>query len=99
MYTSNTDDYFQSSLDEWRTNGAGLRYSHQFGFGVADAEAMVTRAKHWVNVPQQYEDTVEPQTTSGSVCMPCSVGECAYRVQWVVMHACSVQWVSARVIF
>ena len=40
------------------TNGAGLRVSHQFGFGAIDAEAMVTRAQRWVNVPQQRRETV-----------------------------------------
>ena len=46
-------------------NGAGLRYSHQFGFGVADAEAMVTRARHWVNVPVQQMDSIQLERTSG----------------------------------
>ena len=64
VYTSKSDG-FVSFKDVWRTNGAGLRYNHQFGFGIADAEAMVTRAKHWVNVPPQYEETVEPQDTNG----------------------------------
>ena len=35
------------------TNGAGLKFSHNFGFGAIDAEAMVTRARHWINVPSQ----------------------------------------------
>ena len=39
-------------------NGAGLAVSHQYGFGVMDAEAMVTRARHWVNVPPQMEDII-----------------------------------------
>ena len=64
MYTS-ASEYLVSVKDEWRTNGAGLNYSHEFGFGVADAEAMVTRARHWINVPEQEMDTIEPQQTSG----------------------------------
>ena len=48
----------------WTTNGAGLRVSHQFGFGAIDAEAMVTRARHWINVPEQQSDTVIPTTNS-----------------------------------
>ena len=64
VYTSKSDG-FRTYRDKWRTNGAGLRYNHQFGFGIADAEAMVTRAKYWVNVPPQYEETVEPQHTNG----------------------------------
>ena len=39
-------------------NGAGLAVSHQYGFGVMDAEAMVTRARHWINVPPHMEDIV-----------------------------------------
>ena len=38
---------------EWTTNGAGLKVSSQFGFGAIDAEAIVTRAKNWTNVPPQ----------------------------------------------
>ena len=37
----------------WMINGAGLNVSSAFGFGAIDAEAMVTRAKHWINVPEQ----------------------------------------------
>ena len=39
-------------------NGAGLAVSRQYGFGVMDAEAMVTRARHWINVPPQIQDRV-----------------------------------------
>ena len=37
-------------------NGAGLAVSRQYGFGVLDIEALVTRARHWINVPPQIED-------------------------------------------
>ena len=53
---------------QWVTNGAGLKVSHKFGFGAVDAEAMVTRARRWTNVPQQYSRTVDvnpPQGTFG----------------------------------
>ena len=36
-------------------NGAGLAVSRQYGFGVMDAEALVTRARHWINVPPPIE--------------------------------------------
>ena len=39
-------------------NGAGLAVSRQYGFGVMDAEAMVTRARHWLNVPPQRKDYI-----------------------------------------
>ena len=66
VYTS-VSEHLQSHKDVWRTNGAGLNYSHQFGFGVADAEAMVTRSRHWINVPEQKMDTIQPQQSSGWV--------------------------------
>ena len=34
-----------------------------FGFGAIDAEAMVTRAKHWVTVPAQVASSVSVATT------------------------------------
>ena len=46
-------------------NGAGLTVSHQFGFGAIDAEAMVTRAKRWINVPEQITQTITPSVNSG----------------------------------
>ena len=61
-YTSDRDSL---SGGEWSTNGAGLRVSHKFGFGAIDAEAMVTRAKRWINVPPQHHATVYPSTTYG----------------------------------
>ena len=50
VYTSNIDIL---TLDDVQTNAAGLKFSHSVGFGAIDAEAMVTRAKHWINVPAQ----------------------------------------------
>ena len=46
-------------------NGAGILVSHQFGFGVMDAEAMVTRARHWVSVPSQLEQVLNVPTNTG----------------------------------
>ena len=54
-YTSNPDIL---TGDDWVTNGAGLKVSHHFGFGAIDAEAMVTRATHWINVPDQQTATI-----------------------------------------
>ena len=50
VYTSNIDIL---TLDDVQTNAAGLKFSHSVGFGAIDAEAMVTRARHWINVPEQ----------------------------------------------
>ena len=60
VYTSNQDILVDG---EWITNGAGLRVSHKFGFGVIDAEALVTRARQWISVPEQESDTVTPSQT------------------------------------
>lgn len=60
VYTSNQDILVDG---EWVTNGAGLRVSHKFGFGVIDAEALVTRARRWISVPEQQSDTVTPSQT------------------------------------
>ena len=67
-YTSNpslTNSVALTSINQAIVNGAGLQVSRQFGFGVIDAEAMVTRARHWVNVPPQIRDSAIPATNSG----------------------------------
>ena len=61
-YSSNPDIL---TGDDWVTNGGGLRVSHYFGFGAIDAEAMVTRAKNWTNVPEQHTETVFSTSSSG----------------------------------
>ena len=38
---------------DWSDNGAGLSFSHSFGFGLMDAGAMVKLAKRWKTVPEQ----------------------------------------------
>ena len=62
VYTSNTED---TNVTDSVTNGAGLLVSHQVGFGVIDAEAMVTRAKNWTTVPPLIVEAISPTTTSG----------------------------------
>eukprot|EP00092_Neocalanus_flemingeri_P070083 GFUD01085990.1.p1 GENE.GFUD01085990.1~~GFUD01085990.1.p1 ORF type:complete len:800 (+),score=182.34 GFUD01085990.1:3-2402(+) len=39
--------------DGWMENGAGLKVSHSFGFGIMDADEMVERATTWVPVGEQ----------------------------------------------
>ena len=55
VYTSDTT---KLKGGEWTTNGAGLRVSSQFGFGAIDAEAIVTRARNWINVPVQQHQLI-----------------------------------------
>ena len=64
VYTSNSN---VTTGGSYTTNGAGIRVSRQFGFGVLDAEAMVARARHWTTVPPQLEHRRVPSSSSGLV--------------------------------
>ena len=55
VYTANP---LLTNMADTQINGAGLAVSHRFGFGVLDTEALVTRARHWINVPPQMNDSV-----------------------------------------
>uniref|UniRef100_UPI003AAD4103 proprotein convertase subtilisin/kexin type 6 n=1 Tax=Centroberyx gerrardi TaxID=166262 RepID=UPI003AAD4103 len=46
--------------NDWKTNAAGHRVSHLYGFGLVDAEAMVLEAKKWRSVPAQRACTRMP---------------------------------------
>ena len=63
-YTSNPE-LTDTSNYSVTINGAGLQVSRDFGFGVMDAEAMVTRARHWIKVPPQLKHSRTPATDSG----------------------------------
>ncbi|OCT97896.1 hypothetical protein XELAEV_180101275mg, partial [Xenopus laevis] len=39
---------------DWKTNAAGYKVSHLYGFGLMDAEAMVVEAEKWTTVPVQH---------------------------------------------
>ena len=47
--------------------------SHEFGFGAMNAEAMVSRARHWITVPPQQSSNINPVPSSGyvSLCVLC----------------------------
>lgn len=46
---------------DWKTNGVGRNVSHNYGYGLMDAEGMVKLAKKWINVPsQQHCEVVSP---------------------------------------
>lgn len=64
VFTSNPS---LTSGGSYTRNRAGIRVSRQFGFGVLDAEAMVARARHWINVPRQLEHRRVPSSSSGLV--------------------------------
>ena len=69
IYTANTKPLMKESNKHlyWTTNGAGLKISPQFGFGAINAEAMVTRARHWTNVPNQVMSEIIPTKINGLV--------------------------------
>jgi subtilisin-like proprotein convertase family protein len=57
------------SADEgWLENGAGLRFNHNYGFGLADAYRSVFLAQQWTNVPANA--TPLAATLSTSVAIP-----------------------------
>ncbi|XP_063426267.1 proprotein convertase subtilisin/kexin type 6-like [Mytilus trossulus] len=57
---------FTDSYSSWATNGAGKEYSQVLGFGLMNAEGMVTQAASWTNVPTQQTCTTSTFTGSGS---------------------------------
>eukprot|EP00731_Ephydatia_muelleri_P010773 Em0005g1359a len=61
VYTANPNILSSAG---WKMNGAGRQFHLNFGFGAIDAEAMVTRAKHWITVPAQVTSSVSVATTS-----------------------------------
>ena len=65
VYTS--DNSRLKSSGDWSLNGGGLWVSPQYGFGALDAEAMVTRARNWIPVPEQQSCVLYPETSSGYV--------------------------------
>uniref|UniRef100_A0A3Q3JNC6 Proprotein convertase subtilisin/kexin type 6 n=1 Tax=Monopterus albus TaxID=43700 RepID=A0A3Q3JNC6_MONAL len=50
----NTSRPLHLKADDWKTNAAGHRVSHLYGFGLVDAEAMVLEARKWRTVPPQH---------------------------------------------
>ena len=58
----------QPTSTEWATNGAGLRFHHDFGAGQIDATAAISMARTWVNrLPMQ---STALATTSLPVSIP-----------------------------
>ena len=46
---------------DWKLNGVGRRVSHNYGYGLMDAKAMVELARKWISVPpQQSCEVVSP---------------------------------------
>ena len=63
VYTSKrnrlTDDV------NWAQNGAGRWFHPNFAFGALDTEALVSRARNWINVPSQLSRSYAASPSSG----------------------------------
>ncbi|KAK3729636.1 hypothetical protein QZH41_020664 [Actinostola sp. cb2023] len=55
--TANKDKLDMKDLD-WKTNGAGFKINHKFGFGLLNAVSMIKAAKNWKTVPKQRTCTI-----------------------------------------
>lgn len=55
----------------WQTNGAGLHFNHDFGFGLIDAHAAVRMAETW-NIQQTYTNMTKSSNylVGGSITIP-----------------------------
>jgi subtilisin family serine protease len=53
----------QSNENGWSTNGAGLRFHHQFGAGLVNAQEAVDIAASWQNLPPRAEPLVFVKST------------------------------------
>jgi kexin len=56
---------------EWKTNGAGINYNPNYGFGVVDASRAVTSAMTWTNLPA--EKTYATPVSSPNLAIPDAV--------------------------
>ena len=63
-YTS-SHELLDPAGDSRTTNGAGLVVSHEHGHGAMDAEAMVSRARHWMAVPAQQSAEINHANVDG----------------------------------
>ncbi|XP_052106655.1 proprotein convertase subtilisin/kexin type 6-like [Mytilus californianus] len=66
LVLTSTRNGFTDSYSSWKTNGGGKEYSQVLGFGLMDAEAMVTQAASWTKVPTQQTCTTSTFTGTGS---------------------------------
>jgi len=58
VLTSRSEPMKSVRSSDWAVNGAGRDVSHLYGFGLMDATAMVSRARHWETVPKQVTCTL-----------------------------------------
>lgn len=63
---TSTRNGFTDSYSDWSKNGMGKEYSQVLGFGLMNAEAMVSQARSWTLVPSQNTVTLSAQTGAGS---------------------------------
>ncbi|QQP54174.1 Uncharacterized protein FKW44_006919 [Caligus rogercresseyi] len=67
--------------DDWKTNGAGREYSHSYGFGLMDADAITEMASNWTNVPEQHIcDSPEFISENGLLESSANASDCASEI-------------------
>ena len=66
VYSSNPNFPHDSN---WHTNGAGLKGSHLYGFGILDSAVLVNRARNWITVPPRLNCTlnITPQLEGNKI--------------------------------
>merc|ERR1719187_278824 len=55
------------ATSDWKTNGVGRSYSHNFGYGLMDAAGMVRMAQNWRSVGAQIDSEVEARNLPLSI--------------------------------
>ena len=55
---------FRATDAGWKTNGAGIKFHHQFGAGLVNAAAAVDSAGTWTNLPPQTSLSVSQNTST-----------------------------------
>ena len=78
----------------WATNGAGLRFHHNYGAGLIHAEAAVNLAAAWVNRSISLSPLVSTQSTSTSIPDNSSIGVTR---SFVINAAMRVEHVTVKV--
>ncbi|XP_052106275.1 proprotein convertase subtilisin/kexin type 6-like [Mytilus californianus] len=70
VFTSNRTSLNDTYYSDWSINGANKEFSQILGFGLMDADAMVSNGKIWVTVPTQQTCTTSTISISFGFTVP-----------------------------
>ncbi|XP_055692610.1 neuroendocrine convertase 1-like [Lutzomyia longipalpis] len=71
----NTAEYIPLQANKgWTENAAGLLYNIRFGFGLMNADAFVTAASTWMNVPPKSTEIILPKDFAAPRNLSTSIG-------------------------